>query len=83
MLHNEARELLVQAYEKTHNAEEVAKMYGVSKYTVYHLYEWKRATGSVELLTHQCGRKCLLSDDDKKNIAKCINKQPEIFYISP
>ena len=25
MLHNEARELLVESYEKTHNAEEIAK----------------------------------------------------------
>ena len=68
MLHNEARELLVQAYERTHNAKEVAELYGVSKYTVYHLYERKRATGSVELLTHQRGRKRLLRDEDKQNM---------------
>ena len=36
MLHNEARELLVESYEKTHNAEEIAKIFGVNKYTVYH-----------------------------------------------
>ena len=34
MLHNEARELLVESYEKTHNAEEIAKIFGVNKYTV-------------------------------------------------
>ena len=28
MLHNEARELLVESYEKTHNAEEIAKIFG-------------------------------------------------------
>ena len=36
MLHNEARELLVESYEKAHNAEEIAKIFGVNKYTVYH-----------------------------------------------
>ena len=36
MLHNEARELLVESYEKTHNAEEIAKIFGVNKYTVCH-----------------------------------------------
>ena len=30
------RELLVESYEKTHNAEEIAKIFGVNKYTVYH-----------------------------------------------
>ena len=49
MLHNEARELLVESYEKTHNAEEIAKIFGVNKYTVYHMAERKRKTGSVAL----------------------------------
>ena len=42
MLRNEARELLVESYEKTHNAEEIAKIFGVNKYTVYHMAERKR-----------------------------------------
>ena len=46
MLHNEARELL-ESYEKTHNAEEIAKIFGVNKYTVYHMAERKRKTGNV------------------------------------
>ena len=57
MLHNEARELLVESYEKTHNAEEIAKIFGVNKYTVYHMAERKRKTGSVALRTSQRGRK--------------------------
>ena len=36
MPHNEARELLVESYEKTHNAEEIAEIFGVNKYPVYH-----------------------------------------------
>ena len=42
MLHNEARELLVESYEKTHNAEEIAKIFGVNKLlsTI-----WRNASG--------------------------------------
>lgn len=51
MLHNEARKLLVEGYEATHNAEAIAKIFHVNKYTVYHLEERKRKTGSVDLQT--------------------------------
>ena len=36
MPRNEDRELLIESYEKTHDAEEIAKIFGVNKYTVYH-----------------------------------------------
>ena len=49
MLHNEARELLVEAYEKTGNAKEVAECFKVDKSTVYRLSRQKKATGSVKL----------------------------------
>ena len=49
MLHNEARNLLVEAYEKTHDAKAVALAYGVSVPTVYRLAEQKAKTGSVDL----------------------------------
>lgn len=48
MLHNEARKLLVGGYEATHNAEAIAKIFHVNKYTVYHLEERKRKIGSVD-----------------------------------
>ena len=35
MLHNEARNLLVEAYEQTHDAQTVAKCFQVSTSTVY------------------------------------------------
>ena len=47
MLHNEARKLLVEGYEATHNAEAIAKIFHVNKYTVYYLEEQKQSTGSV------------------------------------
>ena len=37
MLHNEARKLLIQALEKTHNAKEVAENFSVNRGTVYRL----------------------------------------------
>lgn len=43
MLHNEARKLLVEAYEKTGNAKEVAECFGVDKSTVYRLYRQKKS----------------------------------------
>ena len=78
MLHNEARKLLVEGYEATHNAEAIAKIFHVNKYTVYHLEERKRKTGSVDLQTWRRGRKALLSSTDKARIAECITKNPTI-----
>ena len=37
MLHNEARKLLIQALEKTHNVREVAENFSVNRGTVYRL----------------------------------------------
>ena len=51
MLHNEARKLLIEGCEATHNAESIAKIFHGNKYAVYHLEEWKRKTGSVDLQT--------------------------------
>lgn len=78
MLHNEARELLVQGYESTHDAEGIAKAYSVSKWTVYHLVEQKHKTGSVALRTNQRGRKPLLREADKERIRACIDETPDI-----
>ena len=43
MLHNEARELLVQGYEATHDAKGIAKAYPVSKWMVYRNRSGKQA----------------------------------------
>ena len=74
MLHNEARELLVQGYEATHDAKGIAKAYSVSKWTVYRLAEQKRKTGSVALRTSQRGRKPVLTAEDKENIQHCMDE---------
>lgn len=48
MLHNESRNLLVQAFEKNHNAKQTAQDFDVSLWTVYRLCEQMQRTG-------QCG----------------------------
>ena len=49
MLHNEARNLLVEAYEKTHDAKGIALAYGVSVPTVYRLAEQMAAVQRTHL----------------------------------
>ena len=78
MLHNESRKLLVEAYEKTHNAKEVAECYSVDESTVYRLERQKKATGSVELRTHLRGRKPSLSEETLSEISKAIQERPDI-----
>ena len=78
MLHNEARNLLVEAYEKTHDAKGIALAYGVSVPTVYRLAEQKAKTGSVDLRVSERGRKRVLGQDALEKIAKAIDAQPDI-----
>ena len=78
MLHNEARRLLVQAYEKTHNAREVAECFSVDVSTVYRIVERKNKTGSTDVMTSKRGRKSVLKESDKKRISRLIQKQPDI-----
>ena len=78
MLHNEARELLVKAYENNSDADYLAKVFSISKSSVYRLVAQKRKTGSVELQVNKRGRKPILSEEDKQKIAQLIDKQPDI-----
>ena len=78
MLHNEARNLLVEAYEKTHDAKGIALAYGVSVPTVYRLAEQKAKTGSVDLRVSKRGRKRVLGQAALEKIAKTIDARPDI-----
>ena len=57
MLHNEARKLVLEAWDKTHNAREIAKYFSVNESTVYRLVEERARTGSYETRTQMRGRK--------------------------
>ena len=78
MLHNEARKLLIKAWDKTHNAKEVAECFGVNTSTVYRLEKRMRETGTVETRVFQRGRKSALSQKDLRNIDQMILAQPDI-----
>lgn len=77
MLHNETRILLVDAWNKTHNAKEVAECFSVNTSTVYHLVKRMRETGSVETRVSLRGRKPALSQADLQNIDWAIQAQPD------
>ena len=78
MLSTEVRELIVKAYEKSHNATEVAKNFSVSRTTVYDHVNRMRETGSVAVQTGKRGRKPILSQQQLDEIAKIIINQPDI-----
>lgn len=78
MLHNEARKLLIEAWNKTHDAKEIAECFSVNTSTVYRLEKRMRETGSVETRVSQRGRKCSLKQTDIENIDDLIKAQPDI-----
>ena len=68
MLHNETRNHLIQAYNKTHNAKEVAECFSVDVSTVYRLVEQMKREGSVSVKTSLRGRKSSLKEADLQKI---------------
>ena len=78
MLHNEARELVAEAYEKTHDAKRLSEDFGICERTVYKLVAQKRKTGTVELRLHTRGRKKKLVSEDLAAIRKLIDEQNDI-----
>lgn len=78
MLSTEIRELMVKAYEKSHNAKEVARNFSVSKSTVYAHVKQKRETGTVAVQTGKRGRKPILNQQQLNEIADTIINQPDI-----
>ncbi len=80
MLHNESREFLVKMYEGTHDAEETAKTFEVSKRQVYRIVKQYRETGSVAVCTSQRGRKPKLTPEDLERVDKAIKEQPDITF---
>ena len=78
MLHNETRNLLIQAYNKTHNAKEVAECFSVDVSTVYRLVEQMKREGSVSVKTSFRGRKASLKEADLQKIQELVQQKPDI-----
>jgi len=65
MLHNETRALLIQAWNKTHNAKEIAECFSVHTSTFYRIEKRMRETGSVETRTSLPGAQKRMEELDK------------------
>ena len=78
MLHNEARKLLIQALERSHNVREVARNYCVNRSTVYRLKKRLDKTGSIETRTYLRGRKPALTPEEVENINQLVKTRPDI-----
>lgn len=78
MLNNETRKLLIDAWNKTHNAKEIAEYFSVNTSTVYRLEKRMRETGSVETSVSLRGRKPALTQTDIQDIDRLIQEQSDI-----
>ena len=77
MLGNEARNLLVKAYEGGMPPRNVAKAFDVSESSVFRLAAQKRKTGPVDLRTSSRGRKASLSEADLARLDAYVEARPD------
>ena len=77
-MHNEARKLLIQALERSHNVREVARNYCVNRSTVYRLKKRLDETGSIETRTYLRGRKPALTPEEVENINQLVKTRLDI-----
>lgn len=78
MLEKQTRELLVKAYEKSHNVSEVARNFSVNRTTVYNYINKKKNNISLEVRTNQRGRKSKLTQKNLDDIKNLIEEQNDI-----
>ncbi len=78
MLSTEIRDLMVKAYETSHDAKEAARNFSVDKSTVYSYVRKMQKTGTVAVQTSKRGRKSILSREQLDEIAEKIINQPDI-----
>lgn len=81
MLHNEARKLILEAYDKGVSVKELAKCFSVNTCSIYRLLKRRNETGSYEAQTNLRGKKPKLSDVDHQHILSLLEKQPDITCL--
>ena len=81
MLHNEARKLILEAYDKGVSVKELAKCFSVNTCSIYRLLKRRNETGSYETQTNLRGKKPKLSDADHQRILSLLEKQPDITCL--
>ena len=72
MLHNEARKLILEGYDKGISVKELAKCFSVNTCSIYRLLKRRNETGSYETQ---------LSDADHQHILSLLEKQPDITCL--
>lgn len=77
-LHNEARKLLCEEYERTHDAKRLAETFQVRLWTVYHIVEKARKNQTSDLQTVHNHRPLKLKQNDIDNIRQSVEQQPDI-----
>ena len=78
MLSQEERELLIKTQETIHDATATAKIFGVSKSTVYARIRDYKARGTTETRTNLRGRKSSITSEDEEHIRELIEKNNDI-----
>lgn len=78
MLSQEARALLIKTQETIHNAAATAKIFGVSKSTVYARIRDYKDRGTTEPRTNLRGRKSRMTQKDDEHIKELIEKNNDI-----
>ena len=81
MLHNEARKLILEAYDKGVSVKELAKCFSVNTCSIYRLLKRRNETGSYETQTNLRGKKPKLSNADHQRILSLLEKQPDITCL--
>ena len=81
MLHNEARKLILEGYDKGIRVKELAKCFSVNTCSIYRSLKRRNETGSYETQTNLRGKKPKLSDADYQRILSLLEKQPDITCL--
>lgn len=80
-MHNEARKLILGAYDKGVSIKELGKCYSVNTSSICRLLKRRKETGCYETQTNLHGKKPKLSETDCQNIVAPISKQPDITCL--
>jgi transposase len=78
MTKNKTREKIVGDYARGKGASEIARLYGVSRKTVYNLVELQQNSGSLQARMETVGRKPALTTKGLEEMKSLILAQPDI-----
>lgn len=81
MLRNEARKLILEAYDKGISVKELAECFSVNTSSIYRLLKRRKETGRYETQTNLRGCKPKITETEGQNILKLLNAQPDITYL--